>query len=91
MLRNLFTEFDKSCQVYEVFKLYTIGDCYVVLGMVDKNMRDPSEEAQNVVYMAIAMIEIIRKVRSIINFEELDMRIGIHTVFNKLIININVI
>jgi hypothetical protein len=31
MLRNLFTEFDKLTVVHNVFKLYTIGDCYVVV------------------------------------------------------------
>ena len=30
--------------------------------------------------MGIAMIDVIREVRSIIKFEDLDMRIGIHTV-----------
>lgn len=35
MLRNLFTEFDKICLGQNVFKLYTIGDCYVVMGMID--------------------------------------------------------
>ena len=91
MLRNLFTEFDKSCLIYEVFKLYTIGDCYVVLGLVNVKNRDPIEEAQNVILMAWSMIEIIKKVRTIIRFEELDMRIGVHTVkylfyfyFNKI-------
>lgn len=29
--------------------------------------------------MGLAMIQIIRRVRTIINFEELDMRIGVHT------------
>ena len=36
--------------------------------------------------MAFSMIEVIRNVRIEINFSELDMRIGIHTVF--LLINI---
>ena len=35
MLRNLFTEFDKSCLLKNCYKLYTIGDCYVVFGIVD--------------------------------------------------------
>lgn len=63
-----------------LFKLYTIGDCYVVLSFNDINKRNPVEEAKNVIYMGLEMIRIIRNVRSIINFEELDMRIGVHTV-----------
>jgi class 3 adenylate cyclase len=35
MLRNLMTEFDKLCIEHNVYKVYTIGDCYVVLGVND--------------------------------------------------------
>ena len=44
------------------------------------NHRDESLEAKNVIDMAFSMIEVIRNVRAEINFNELDMRIGIHTV-----------
>ena len=37
-----------------------LGDCYVVLGILDKIGRDEYEEANNVVSMAFSMIEIIR-------------------------------
>ena len=80
MLRELFTEFDKMCQKHEVYKVYTIGDCYVVMGFVNAMVRNPRKEAINVVRMGLAMINIIREVRKKINFNELDMRIGIHTV-----------
>ena len=83
MLRNLFTEFDKMCMKHKVYKVYTIVDCYVVLGFIDADTRDPPNEAHNVVQMGLSMIEIIRKVRLEINFHELDMRIGIHTVINN--------
>ncbi|CAK92348.1 unnamed protein product (macronuclear) [Paramecium tetraurelia] len=79
MLRNLFTEFDKCCQEKNVYKLYTIGDCYVVMGMVDAKDRNPALEAKNTVEMAFEMINIIRKVRDKINNSDLHMRIGIHT------------
>jgi len=42
MLRNLFTEFDKSCLDNKVYKLYTIGDCYVGFGVIDASDRDPA-------------------------------------------------
>ena len=80
MLRSLFYEFDKSVQSLNLFKLYTIGDCYVVLSFTDINKRNPTEEAKNTILMGLEMIRIIRNVRAIINFEELDMRIGVHTV-----------
>ena len=79
MLRSLFTEFDKRCLFHKVYKVYTIGDCYVVMGFLNANHRNPLEEAKNVVKMGLSMIDIIRDVRRSINFPSLDMRIGVHT------------
>jgi hypothetical protein len=59
MLRSLFTEFDKECFENNVYKVYTIGDCYVILGMNDLNARKPAEEARNVLVVALKMLEII--------------------------------
>jgi class 3 adenylate cyclase len=84
MLSRLFTEFDMECNRLNLFKLYTIGDCYVVMGFIDKkNRKSPAEEANDVVQLAISMISIISKVRKMIKFDELNMRIGIHTVSEK--------
>ena len=80
MVRNLFTEFDKMCIKFKIYKVYTIGDCYVALGFNNANKRKPVQEAKNLVKMGLSMIDIIRNVRKIINFKGLDMRIGIHTV-----------
>ncbi len=80
MLRSLFTEFDKCCLRYKVYKVYTIGDCYVVMGFTNAARRNPIEEAKNVVRMGLSMIEIIRQEREKVGFKDLDMRIGIHTV-----------
>lgn len=80
MLRSLFTEFDKCCLRYKVYKVYTIGDCYVVMGFTNAARRNPVEEAKNVVKMGLSMIEIIRQERDKVGFKDLDMRIGIHTV-----------
>jgi len=80
MLSRLFTSFDKECSRLDLFKLYTIGDCYVVMGFNDKNNRkDPGDEAHDVALLAITMIKLIRKVRETMNID-LNMRIGIHTV-----------
>ena len=80
MLSELFSEFDKHCIKNKVYKLYTIGDCYVIMGVLNSNERSPIQEAINIVNMGLDMMEIIRQVRRKINFPELDMRIGIHTV-----------
>ena len=48
-------------------------------GKVSMNERNYYEEAKNVCKMGEEMIKIIRKVRTKVNYELLDMRIGIHT------------
>ena len=81
MLSKLFTEFDKECNRLNLFKLYTIGDCYVVMGFMDKrNRKSPAEEAHDVVQLGFSMIRNIAKVRKMVKYDDLSMRIGIHTV-----------
>ena len=46
-----------------MFKLYTIGDCYVVIGVTDNLKREYPQEAFNVVEMGIQMLEVIELVR----------------------------
>jgi class 3 adenylate cyclase len=80
MLSSLFTDFDKECNRLSLFKIYTIGDCYVVMGFLDKNnRREYKEEANAMAQMGISMIRIINRVRSQLGID-LNMRIGIHTV-----------
>ena len=79
MLKNLFTEFDKSCFKHNLYKLYTIGDCYVSISFMDSSKRNPAQEALNTVNFAFDMIDIIDSVRQLINYHDLNMRIGIHT------------
>jgi len=80
MLSALFTKFDKMCVKYNIYKVYTIGDCYVALSFIEATARDPGREAVNMVKMALSMIDIIREVRKEVKFDGLDMRIGLHTV-----------
>ena len=80
MLSNLFMEFDQMCVKLKVYKVYTIGDCYVALGFTNKSERNPAQEANNIVRIGIAMIDIIQRVRVQINHPGLNMRIGVHTV-----------
>ena len=82
MLMELFKNFDHATKSCHVYKVHTIGDCYVVMGFngkVSMNERNYYEEAKNVCKMGEEMITIIREVRKKVNFELLDMRIGIHT------------
>ena len=82
MLMELFKRFDNATRECNVYKVHTIGDCYVVMGFngkVSMNERNYYEEAKNVCKMGEAMIKHIREVRKKVNFEALDMRIGIHT------------
>lgn len=86
MLSRLFTSFDKECNKLELYKVYTIGDCYVVMSFLDGNQRiKPEEECADVVELGFSMIEIIARVRKEVNFDGLHMRIGIHTVSSRLI------
>jgi class 3 adenylate cyclase len=80
MLSQLFTAFDKECSRLNLYKVYTIGDCYVVMSFLDKNARvSPERECASVVELGFRMIEIIGRVREEIKFDGLHMRIGVHT------------
>ena len=79
MLSNLFTLFDQLCLKYKSYKVYTIGDCYIALGVSGKpDYRNPLEECVNIVSMALEMKAVIAKVNDDY-FTNLDMRIGVHT------------
>lgn len=81
LLSRLYTNFDIECNKLNLFKLYTIGDCYVVMSFTDKRKRKlPAQEANDVVQLGFKMMEIIEEVGRQVNFENLSMRIGIHTV-----------
>lgn len=82
MLSRFFTTFDHLCNNLNVYKVHTIGDCYVVLGFIDAGengeKRNPTEECMNVVQLALEMIKSIYRVNKEGGLN-LDMRIGIHT------------
>ena len=81
MLSKLFCHFDQLCVKNNVYKVHTIGDCYVILSfneLYESNKRNPEKECSNMVNMALDMIKEIKRV----NFKKglsLDMRIGVHT------------
>lgn len=77
MLSDLFTSFDKLCVEMDVYKVYTIGDCYVVIGLKNSGVRSPNEECLDVVKMAFRMIQVINQ-KNEQHGSNLNMRIGIH-------------
>jgi class 3 adenylate cyclase len=88
LLSKLFSRFDQICEQNRVYKVHTIGDCYVIMGYdgrIDKNKRNSSvivSETNRVIKTGLEMIDIIAEVRNgseNLNLKALDMRIGIHT------------
>ena len=88
LLSKLFSRFDQLCDENKVYKVHTIGDCYVIMGYngrVDKSKRFKGiviDEANIVIQTGLEMIDIIKEVREQSNdpnLRDLDMRIGIHT------------
>lgn len=77
MLSELFTNFDILCVTYDVFKVCTIGDCYVVMGYTGLEYRDPGSECSRLLEFAFAMIQAIKDLNTK-HGSELNMRIGLH-------------
>jgi class 3 adenylate cyclase len=78
MLSELFTRFDKQCIENNVYKVHTIGDCYVAMGYINDKNRNPAKEAVNMLYFAHSLIGIISETNEKCGIK-LGMRIGIHT------------
>jgi class 3 adenylate cyclase len=78
MLSELFTRFDKKCVEHNVYKVHTIGDCYVAMGYVDDKNRNPAKEAVNMLDFANSLIGIIAETNEKCGIQ-LGMRIGMHT------------
>lgn len=80
LLSSLFTRFDRLCVKNKVYKVHTIGDCYVAMGYTGSKLgRDFEEECLNITSQACDMIAVIRDINAETPEIELDMRIGIHT------------
>jgi len=88
LLSKLFSRFDQLSEENKVYKVHTIGDCYVIMGYngrIDKLRRNRNvaiEEALRVIDTGLEMIDIIKEIREASDdptVKELDMRIGIHT------------
>ena len=70
LLSKLFSRFDQLCEQNRVYKVHTIGDCYVIMGYngrIDKNKRTlaiVNDEASKVIKTGLEMIDIITEVRN---------------------------
>lgn len=78
LLNQLYTRFDEVLDQYDVYKVETIGDAYVVAsGLPNRNGNEHSAE------MCTAALHLMESVASIpvpyYPDEQLLMRIGIHT------------
>ena len=78
MLSELFQEFDRKCKELNVYKVHTIGDCYVAMGYTGVKPRDENSECYRLAEFALELVEIIKR-KNIENGTDLNMRIGIHT------------
>jgi phospholipid-translocating ATPase len=79
MLSEMFTKFDKMCVEFGLYKVYTIGDCYVAMSYSnDHQSRFPEQEAVQVARFAFSLLDLIQEVNLKIG-ASLNMRIGIHT------------
>ena len=78
MLSELFTSFDHICVENDVYKVHTIGDCYVAMGYVNDKNRNPAKEAVNLINFASSIIGEIEKTNLKCGIK-LGMRIGVHT------------
>ena len=78
MLSDLFTEFDRKCIEYGVYKVHTIGDCYVSMGYTGTKPRQETAECFKLAQFALALVDIIKE-KNNHNGTSLNMRIGMHT------------
>ena len=64
LLSKLFSRFDQLCEEFKVYKVHTIGDCYVIMGYngkVDQNKRSRAivvDECNRVIQVGLKMIDI---------------------------------
>mgnify|MGYP000886489428 CR=1 FL=1 len=69
LLSKLFSRFDQLCEENRVYKVHTVGECYVIMGYngkIDKHMRKGAvivDEANRVIQTGIEMQNIIKEVK----------------------------
>lgn len=81
MLSKIFSVFDNLCINHNVYKVHTIGDCYVVSGFAQLEpgtRRNPIEECENTINIALDMIKSVKNINRDKN-TNFNLRIGLHT------------
>eukprot|EP00043_Microstomoeca_roanoka_P010936 m.103362 g.103362 ORF g.103362 m.103362 type:complete len:841 (-) comp15041_c0_seq1:85-2607(-) len=75
-LNDLFSRFDALCEKYDVYKVETIGDSYMVASGIPEYVPD---HADRMARLALEMMEQARQVKSPIDGSEITIRIGMHS------------
>ena len=75
LLNDLFSGFDKLAETYQLEKIKTIGDSYMVVGGIPT---PEPEHAERCAWMALDMLEVLKHFnhRNSIN---LDLRVGLNS------------
>lgn len=83
ILSKLFTSFEKYTIENNSYKVHTIGDCYVALGVNytfsgadNSSIFNTAKGTENILKLALKMVKKLKKSK---NLNMLKMRIGIHT------------
>ncbi|CAC5402537.1 GUCY1B [Mytilus coruscus] len=76
LLNELYNRFDQKTNDYEVYKVETIGDAYMVVSGVPTKT---DKHAQPVADFAMEIVEEASKVRSPITGKPIQIRVGIHS------------
>lgn len=74
MLNEMFSTFDDLCELYNVYKVETIGDAYMVVSGQDQRQND---HATRVVHMGFAMLEGMKHI--LLDGKNMEIRIGINS------------
>ncbi|MFN8360764.1 MAG: adenylate/guanylate cyclase domain-containing protein [Candidatus Kapaibacterium sp.] len=75
-LDRIFSEFDALAEKYDLEKIKTIGDAYMVVAGAPVQRED---HAEAIAHFAFEMMETMKQFRSIATGEEVQIRIGIHS------------
>lgn len=81
LLETLYAAFDKLCRRYKIFKVETIGDCYVaVSGLPEYTPEHAIDMARFAQEIMVQMNKIVKQLEVALGPEtgDLALRIGIH-------------